>query len=294
VLRGDGDTGAYAAGLSQIDGVERVDAIDGSYMAGQRVAPPTAMSQRFAGDESTWLSVVPAVEPVSPDGEKLVADIRATPAPFDSVLVGGPSADLVDGKASLFDRVPTAMALIAGVTFVLLFLMFGSLLVPLKALVLNGLSLTAMFGAMAWIFQDGNLSGPLGFTATGTLDTSMPILMFCMAFGLSMDYEVFLLSRIKEEHDKTGDNRESVVNGVASTARVITSAALIMISVFLAFVPSPDPTVKMIGFGMAVAVLTAATTVRMLLVPSTMELAGTATWWCPRWLDKILPTIHVE
>ena len=287
VARGDRDVSGYAAALSQIDGVARVDTVEGSYVDGAPVAPATPASARFAGDDVTWLSVVPSVEPVSPGGERLVGDLRAVDAPFDEVLVGGPSAELVDGKAALFERVPWAIGLIAVVTFVLLFLMFGSLLVPLKALVLNALSLTAMFGAMVWIFQDGNLSRELGFTATGTLDTSMPILMFCMAFGLSMDYEVFLLSRIKEEHDRTGDNTAAVAMGLERTGRIVTAAAALLAIVFIAFATSGVTFIKLVGIGLALAIVMDATLVRATLVPAFMRLAGRANWWAPRPLRRL-------
>src|SRR5918998_1875767 len=205
----DGDVSAAAATLSGVDGVERVDARTGSYVDGALVFPPGPASERFEGDEGTWFSVVPAVEPISPEGEQLVTDLRDVEGPTD-LLVGGGSASLVDSKSAILDRLPLAAGIVVLATFVLLFLAFGSVVVPAKAIVLNILSLTATFGAMVWIFQEGNGSGLLDFTATGALDTSTPILMFCIAFGLSMDYEVFLLSRIKEEHDRTGDNTRSV------------------------------------------------------------------------------------
>ena len=161
---------------------------------------------------------MPAVEPVSLEGEQLVHDVREVDAPFP-VLAGGPSAELVDSKDSLFRLLPIALGLIAVVSFVALFLMFGGLLVPVKAVILNLLSLTATFGAMVFIFQEGNGAGLLDFTTTGTLVATMPILMFCIAFGLSMDYEVFLLSRIKEEHDRSGDNEHSVAVGLEKTGK---------------------------------------------------------------------------
>jgi RND superfamily putative drug exporter len=153
-----------------------------------------------------------------------------------------------------------------------------------KALVINVLSLSATFGAMVWIFQDGHLSRLLDFTPTGTLDNTIPILMFCIAFGLSMDYEVFLLSRIKEEYDRTGDNSKAVADGLSATARVITAAALIMVAVFGSFVFGDQRVVKSFGLGLAAAVLIDATIVRIVLVPATMELLGNANWWFPRWL----------
>ena len=277
---------AYAITLSQLDDVARVDALTGSYVDGQLVAPPNESSARFAHDSATWLAVVPGVEPVSAEAEDLVQAIRDTPAPFD-VKVAGPSADLVDSKASIFGRLPIAAGIIAVVTFVVLFLMFGSVLVPLKAVVLNLLSLSATFGAMVWIFQDGNLSEALNFTATGRLDTTTPILMFCVAFGLSMDYEVFLLSRIKEEHDRTGLSMESVAVGLEKTGKIVTAAAALLAVVFIAFSTSNITFIKMFGIGLALAVIMDATLIRGTLVPAFMRLAGEANWWAPRWMKRI-------
>jgi putative drug exporter of the RND superfamily len=276
----------YAAELSRLDGVARVDASTGSYLDGQLVAPPTPASARFAGEGGTWLAVVPAVEPISPEGEELVQDVRAAPAQFDT-QVAGPSAELVDSRDSIVDRLPLALAIIAIVTFALLFLMTGSVLVPVKAIVLNLLSLSATFGAMVWVFQDGNLSGLLDFTATGTLTTSMLILMFCIAFGLSMDYEVFLLSRIKEEYDRTGDNQASVAMGLEKTGRIVTAAAALLSVVFVAFATSQITFIKMFGVGMALAVLMDATLIRAALVPAFMRLAGRANWWAPAPLRRL-------
>jgi RND superfamily putative drug exporter len=276
----------YAAELSTLRGVARVDASTGSYQGGRNVALPTAASARFSGPDGTWLAVVPAVEPISEQGERLVRDVRSIPGPFDT-LVTGPSAELVDTQDSLFGRLPLAAAIIAVVTFALLFLMTGSVLVPLKAIVLNLLSLTATFGAMVWIFQEGNLSGLLNFTATGTLDTSMPILMFCIAFGLSMDYEVFLLSRIKEEYDRSGDNLASVAMGLERTGRIVTAAAALLSVVFIAFATSEITFIKLFGVGMALAVIMDATLIRAALVPAFMRLAGNANWWAPRPLRRL-------
>jgi putative drug exporter of the RND superfamily len=280
------DVAGYAADLSRIDGVARVDALTGSYVEGERVARPTPLSRGFARGDATWLSVVPSVEPVSPAGEELVADVRAEQSPFE-VLVTGPSAELVDGKSSIFDRVPLAAAIIAVVTFVLLFMMTGSILVPVKAVVLNLLSLTATFGAMVWIFQEGHLSDVLNFTATGTLDTTSPILMFCIAFGLSMDYEVFLLSRIKEEHDRTGDNQASVAIGLEKTGRIVTAAAALIAVVFIAFATSEISFIKLMGVGLSLAVIMDATLIRATLVPAFMRLAGEANWWAPKPLRRL-------
>ena len=276
----------YASDLSRLDGVARVDAATGSFIAGTKVIGPTPISARFVGSDATWLSVVPNVEPVSPEGEALVAAVRETTAPFD-VMVGGSSAALVDIKDSLGSRLWLAGLIIAVVTFVLLFLMVGSILVPLKAIVLNLLSLTATFGAMVWVFQDGNLSGFLNFTPTGTIMTTMPILMFCVAFGLSMDYEVFVLSRVKEEYDRTGDNTASVAAGLEKTGRIVTAAALVLAVVLLAFASSGVSFIQMFGIGMALAVVMDASLVRSTLVPAFMRLAGRANWWAPGPLRKI-------
>jgi len=268
------------------DEVARVDAATGSYQRGRNVAPPTAGSTRFSSQHGTWLAVVPSVEPISRAGERLVHDVRSTPAPFET-LVTGPSAELVDSRDSIFGSLPLAAAIIAAVTFALLFLMTGSMLVPLKAIVLNLLSLTATFGAMVWIFQEGNLSGVLGFTATGTLNTSMLILMFCIAFGLSMDYEVFLLSRIKEEYDRTGDNQAAVATGLERTGRIVTAAAALLSIVFIALATSGITFIKMFGVGMALAVIVDATLIRAALVPAFMRLAGSANWWAPKPLRRL-------
>ena len=277
----DADIAAYAAELSTIDGVARVDALTGSYAGGAEIAGPGAASLRFANDTGTWLSVVPAVEPLSEDGEAIVHDVRDMPTPFDEVLVGGQPAGLVDSKDVVMDRLPLAIALIAITTFVVLFMLFGSLLVPLKALVLNVLSLTATFGAMVWIFQDGHGSGLLDFTATGTITVAMPILMFCIAFGLSMDYEVFLLSRIKEEHDRGSDTVRSVAMGLERTGRIVTAAAVLIAVVFLAFATGEVSFMKMFGVGLTLAVLVDAFLIRSTLVPAFMRLAGDANWWAP-------------
>jgi len=282
----DAQVTAYATTLSELPGVARVDAVTGSYAQGRRVAPPSPASQRFQAASGTWLSVVPSVEPISAQGERLVHAVRATRAPFD-MLVGGPSAQLVDSKASIFGRLPLALGLIALVTFVVLFLMTGSVVVPLKAIVLNVLSLSATFGAMVFIFQDGHLANLLHFTSTGTLDSAMPVLMFCIAFGLSMDYEVFLLSRIKEEHDATGDNMKSVAVGLERSGRIVTAAAAILSVVFIAFATSEITFIKMFGVGMALAVIVDATLVRGALVPAFMRLAGNANWWAPRPLRRL-------
>jgi putative drug exporter of the RND superfamily len=276
------DIAEVAAALSTLAGVDRVDSAAGTFLGGQFTSSGPNDSDFLASDGTaiTWMSVVPDFPVASPQGERLVKDIRSLDLPFE-VAVEGQAAGLVDSKAAIGGALPWAIAIIVIATFVLLFMMAGSLLVPVKALILNSLSLTATFGAMVWIFQDGNLSELLGFTATGTLDISMPILMFCIAFGLSMDYEVFLLSRIKEEYDRIGDNEASVALGLERTGRIITAAALLLSITFFAFGTSGVSFIKMFGIGLGLAVLMDATVVRAFLVPAFMRLAGDANWWAP-------------
>jgi RND superfamily putative drug exporter len=306
------DIDAYAARLAKVPNVARVDASTGTYCAAGLAEefgcePGTKVldggSGRYLGFDSpngggsTYLAVVPAIEPLSTPGEQLVKDIRGTEAPFP-VQITGQSAQLVDIKASLFAKLPLAIGIISLITFLLLFLQFGSVLIPLKALVLNLLSLSATFGSMVFIFQEGHGSGLLNFTATGSLDATTPILMFCTAFGLSMDYEVFLLSRIKEEYDRTGDNELSVAVGLERTGRIVTAAALLIAVVFLAFSTSHITFIKMFGLGLTLAVLVDAFIIRGTLVPAFMRLAGDWNWWAPaplrRLHDRIGLTEHVD
>jgi putative drug exporter of the RND superfamily len=171
---------------------------------------------------------------------------------------------------------------------------FRSVLVPLKAALLNLLSIGAAYGVLVMVFQWGWGIGIVGLDSTVPIVSFIPLFMFAVLFGLSMDYEVFLLSRVREEYLVTGDNDSSVIHGIASSARVITSAALIMISVFLGFVLGEDPAIKMVGLGLATAIFVDATIVRMVLVPAAMKLMGDANWWIPGWLDRLLPTISFD
>ncbi|TWG03218.1 RND superfamily putative drug exporter [Streptomyces brevispora] len=229
---------------------------------------------------SAYFSVLPEGEPAGERSQRLVKDLRAAPAPFDT-SVTGTAAVLVDSKTAIADRLPWAVGIIGVVTLLLVFLLTGSVLIPLQAVVLNALSLTAMFGAVVWVFQDGHLSGLLAFTSTGDIETTLPVLMFCVAFGLSMDYGVFLLSRIKEEYDRTGDHEHSVTFGLRHTGGLITAAAVILAVVMVAIGTSRVTNTKMLGLGIALAVLMDAMVVRSLLVPSVMKLMGRATWWAP-------------
>ena len=281
----------FAKRLAAVPNVSRVDALTGEYLVIKHKVipvPPLAVAQRFApppGQRGTYLSVVPTVDPLSSQGARLAKNLRAAPAPFH-FLVAGSSARLVDTKKAVISRLPLALGLVAFATYVLLFLMTGSLLVPLKALVLNMLTLTATFGATVWIFQDGHFANTLNITPTGTVDIFTPILLFCIAFGLSMDYEVFLLSRIKEEWDLERDNERAVSIGLQKTGRIVTAAALLLTIVFACIATSDVALVKAFGIGLGIAVLVDAFLVRATLVPAFMRLAGRLNWWSPRWLRR--------
>ncbi|GGL34208.1 MMPL family transporter [Nocardia jinanensis] len=286
--------GEYAARLSEVDGVNAVLSSSGVYVSGNRLAPtPPGMSN----DTGTYLTVTSSLDPFSPAGGDQLDALRAVDAPAPPVF-GGSAAVNEDSLGALADRLPLAGLLIVLSTFVVLFLFTGSLVLPLKALLLNTLSLTAAFGAMVWIFQEGHLEGLLGFTAVGYLVPTMPILMFCLAFGLSMDYEVFLLSRIREEWlrrraGRTGsehaeeDNTESVAIGVARTGRIFTAAAVLMAIVIGALTTSKVSFIQLMGLGLTLTVLADATLIRALLVPALMKLLGPLNWWAPKPLARL-------
>lgn len=277
----------YAQRLSALPGVERVDALTGSYAGGRLVEPPDRFSGRFGAERDSWLSVVSRVEPLSSGGSAQVRAIRAVPSPGPA-LVGGQAAQLVDTKAAIRTKSPLAVAIVVVAMLLLLFLFTGSVLIPVKAIVLNALSLTATFGAMVWIFQEGHLLYLVGDPiVTGSLDITIPILMFCVAFGLSMDYEVFLISRIREEYLRTGDNTRAVAVGLERTGRLITAAAVLIAVVLLAFATSGVTLLKLLGVGLALAVIVDATLVRGVLVPAFMRIAGQANWWAPRPLRRL-------
>jgi RND superfamily putative drug exporter len=233
-------------------------------------------------DEVTVLDVSYGLDAASPAARELVEQLREVPEPPGAeVLVGGTTAYFVDLLDSLGSTLPWMGLMIAMAMLVLLFLAFGSVLLPIKAVLVNAISVTASFGVVVWVFQDGNLSGLLSFTPMGGIDATQPILMLAILFGLSMDYEVFLLSRIREQWDRTGDNTLAVTTGLQRTGSIITSAALLLAIVIGAFATSGITFIKMIGVGMLVAIVIDATVVRMLLVPAAMRLMGTANWWAP-------------
>ena len=275
----DGATAAQvSASVSRLDGVARVDGPTGIWVDGQLVADnPTA--PEFRSDAATRWSVVPDIEPVSRAGQDLVNEIRDLDGP--ELLVTGSAAQLVDTKAAIADRLPLAGGIIAVTGFVILFAMLRSVVLPFKAIVLNLLSLTATYGSMVWIFQDGNGADLLGFTPTGAIDTTMPILMFCVAFGLSIDYEVFLLSRIKEERDNGADTETATAMGIQRTGGIVTASALLLAITFGAFAAGGTTFIKLFGIGLAVAVIADAFFVRVTLLPAVMKLLGERAWWSP-------------
>jgi trehalose monomycolate/heme transporter len=258
--------------------VSRIDHVPG--VTGARV---TGVRGGFARVD---LSYAPATMSAAARG--IVQRVRSVPPPPGArVYVGGLTAQLVDELGGLASVLPWMALVMAGATFVLLFLAFGSLVLPVKAIAMNVLSLAAAFGVVVWIFQDGHLSGLLQFSANGTIDPTTPILMLAIIFGLSMDYEVFLLSRIRERYDVTGDNTASVASGLQRTGGVITSAALLLMIVIGAFSASGITFIKLMGVGMIVALIVDAALVRVMLVPATMRLLGRANWWAPRPLPRL-------
>lgn len=253
----------------------------------------TVMTPMPSGDGRLTLVVAePAFGPTDAEVPDLVADLRAELP--DGAELTGETPLYQDISELLGARLWVVVAFVVGVSILLLAMMFRSVLVPLKAAVMNLLSITAAYGVLTMVFQWGWGLELLGLDHATPVSSWMPILMFAILFGLSMDYEVFLLSRIREDYDATGDARGSVVRGLAATGRVITCAAAIMVAVFLGFASEADPVVKQLGLGMGVAIALDATVVRMVLVPATMSLLGHLNWWMPAWLDRLLPRVAAE
>jgi RND superfamily putative drug exporter len=248
--------------------------------------------QVSADGDTVVFTAVPTTGPGDPDTSIAIDQVRdVIPG---NVYVSGITAVTDDLNAQLSDTLPLLIGAVIGVSFLLLMVVFRSIAVPLKAAVMNLLSIGGAYGVLVAVFQWGWGASWIGLEGPTPITSLIIVLMFPILFGLSMDYEVFLLSRIREEYARTGDNTESVARGLAGTGRVVTSAALIMIAVFLSFVASPVPSLKMLGLGLATAILIDATLVRMVLVPATMALLGKANWWLPTWLDRALPQVTVE
>ena len=281
--------------------------------------PPDQVVQQLSAAVSADPNVAKVTRAaVGPDGTSAVIQIVSKSAPQDkatselvdrlrasvlpevlattggTVYVGGQTATFIDLSNRVADRLPLFIGCVVGLSFLLLMIVFRSILVPLKAAIMNLLSIGAAYGVIVAVFQWGWGSELFGVHQSLPIVSFIPMFMFAILFGLSMDYEVFILSRIREEYNHSGDNTESVIVGITATARVITSAALIMISVFISFVFGGEPTIKMMGLGLATAVFVDATIIRMVLVPAPMRLMGAANWWLPKWLDRILPNLDIE
>ena len=308
---------AYAASVDGLEGIDRVespfvihDPATGALLTPEQVAalyalpadqrPPgiDALLERYVRGSTVRLDAISPLPPSRPESTDLIPEIRAIdPGAGNTTQVGGSAAIGYDFLVSQAERAPYAVGLTLLASGVILFLLFGSLAIPIKAVIMTLLSITASFGAMVWIFQEGNLSNLLNFEPLGYTIAGNPIIMFSVIFGLSMDYEVLLLSRIQEAYRKTADNTASVAEGLSKTAGVITGAALIMVSVFAAFALAEVITIKSIGVGMAIAVAIDATIVRVLLVPATMRLMGKWNWWAPGFLGRFADRLgfsHVE
>jgi RND superfamily putative drug exporter len=279
------DPAADAASAAKVDAALSGDAAIAFASPGAEIAPGTWLWQAY-----------PISSPQDEATTQLVERLRddALPATGIAVMIGGFTAGSIDFSSYLGDRLPLLIGAVLVLSFLLLMLVFRSVLVPLKAVIMNLLSVGAAYGVVVAIFQWGWAKDLFGIGKAGPVEAWAPMMLFAIVFGLSMDYEVFLLSRMREEFVRTGDNHIAVADGLAATARVITAAALIMVCVFGAFVLGNDRQLKLFGLGMAVAVAVDATIVRMILVPATMELLGSRNWWMPAWLDRILPRIEVE
>ncbi|BDZ43499.1 putative membrane protein [Paraoerskovia sediminicola] len=273
---GEEATNGWATDVSQVDGVD--------------VVTPAETSED--GSTSVLRVYLDTDDPGGPEAVQAVEDIRALDAPFDA-WVSGQAASQVDFVSALTDRVWWAVGIVVAATLILLFLMTGSVVIPVKALLTNALSLAASLGVLVFVFQEGHLSGLLGFTSVGGIETYVVALVIAFAFGLAMDYEVFLLSRVKELHDQGASNDDAVRLGLQRSGRIITSAAAIIIAVFAGFIAGDLLVIKEVGFALAVAVFIDATIVRLLLVPATMTILGKANWWAPKPLRAVYEKLSI-
>jgi len=301
---------AYAAAVDAVGGIDRIEgpfgivdpetgapmtparlaalyAAPAGQLPAQLAAARDALKDAYVRGSTIRFDAISALDPVSPAGGAVIPAVRAVHVDGVTSAVGGLAAEGHDFMVSQGNTVPWAVAVTLLASGLILFLLFGSVVIPAKAVVMTLLSISASFGALVWIFQEGNLSNVLGFTSPGFTVAGNPIIMLSILFGLSMDYEVLLLSRIQEAYRRTGDNRASVAEGLSRTAGVITGAALIMVVVFSAFALAESITIKSIGVGMAIAVLIDATVIRVLLVPAAMRLMGRWNWWAPGPLGRL-------
>jgi RND superfamily putative drug exporter len=279
------DLAADGVGLDGVDRLaDEIEAVPGVVS----VTP----AQASADGDTVVFRAIPSTGPADAETSAVIEQVREL-AP-GNVYVSGITAITDDLNEQLGDTLPLFIGVVIAMSFLLLTMVFRSVVVPLKAAVMNLLSIGGAYGVLVAVFQWGWGSSLIGLEGPTPITSVIIVIMFPILFGLSMDYEVFLLSRVREEFQRTGDNVESVARGLAGTGRVITSAALIMVVVFLSFVASPVPSLKMLGLGLATAILIDATVVRMMLVPATMALLGDRNWWLPAWLDRALPTLTVE
>jgi RND superfamily putative drug exporter len=266
--------------------VSAVTGSAGTWVSGRASGAATSELSRYQSAGSNWFTAL-TPDPLSRQAQTLVKQIRALPVPGGANgFVGGPAASLVDQKQALSSRLPLALGLIVLTTFIVLWLFTDSVILPIKALILNALTISSVLGVMVWIFQYGHLSGLLDFTPLPT-STTMPLLLFCIAFGLSMDYEVFVLSRIKELHDAGEAHPDAVVGGLAKTGKIVTTAAALMAITFFSFAFSKVSFIQMFAVGTGGAILLDATLIRGVLVPAFMRLAGDWNWWAPRPLHRL-------
>ena len=279
-------------------GAETLEAIGARISATTGVVYVTPPMVNPEGNTAVF-TIIPTTSPQDESTDRLVKELRdevlpaaleGTPVEF---YVGGRTASGIDVGDRITGRMPYLFGGVIGLSFLLLMVVFRSILIPLKAAIVNLLSIGAAYGVIVAVFQWGWLGGVIG-VGEGPIEVFLPMMLFAILFGLSMDYEVFLISRIREEYIRTGSNAVAVSNGLTATARVITAAAAIMVSVFLAFVLGPERVIKEFGIGLATAIFVDATIVRLILVPATMELLGDRNWWLPRWLDRLLPHVNVE
>jgi putative drug exporter of the RND superfamily len=288
-----------AAEVESPEDIAALEAVGQALEQTDGVAAVTPVQPNEAQDAAV-MTAFPTTAPQDEATTDLVKRIRSDVVPEatggqGNVLVGGLTAVTVDFADANAERLPILISVVLALSFILLVFVFRSILVPLKAVVMNLLSIGAAYGAVVAIFQWGWLKDLIGVDTSGPIESWVPMMLFTILFGLSMDYEIFLLSRVREEYVRTGKNEIAVANGLATTARVITAAAAIMVTLFLVFVFAFDErAIKLFGTGLAVAIFVDATIVRMVLVPATMELLGDANWWLPKWLDRILPKIHIE
>ena len=296
---GPGSNGPLVIAVDTADDASVIDPLAAAIAADDGIAA-VSIADVDAGTGVATLIAIPTTTPQDPATFETIQRLRAEV--FPSVLAGSSATAHVGGQTATFGdvadrvsaRLPWFIGAVVVLSFLLLMILFRSIVVPLKAALLNLLSIGAAYGVLVMVFQWGWAKGLIGLESTVPIVSFIPMFMFAVLFGLSMDYEVFLLSRVREEYLSGRDNDHAVIRGIAGTARVITSAALIMICVFGGFVLGDDPVVKMLGLGLATAILVDATVVRLVLVPATMKLMGSANWWLPSWLDRILPEVDIE